>query len=301
MYLAPHETERFYRIWFELLHYVNDQQRLVPDFPDTPGAGAILPSDALQLRNALWADDALRERFIEANPAGLSSTDLALVESWSYRVTGKFFIMRHLKKYSVFLSEQLSGHAYGVLGLVSPIDEVVGPTVPLYVEAVLLPFEGQIIYDSLLQSYSISFGPTIRRGFNETYRNVQEREGIITSLEPVEASNDPHEIRSAILARNAKILSAFRKDLTRRGLSSTMVEQHASAIDSFAQTWLLAQGSPRGLLDTTLADIQTYLGTTGNKTSTTSFKRFVSFLSDTGRMDYEVATPLRNFLQHARA
>jgi hypothetical protein len=31
MRLAPQETERFYRIWFALLHYVNEQLHLVPD------------------------------------------------------------------------------------------------------------------------------------------------------------------------------------------------------------------------------------------------------------------------------
>ena len=116
----------------------------------------------MQLRNALWADDTLRESFIADNPAGLPPADLALVASWQYRLAGNFFIVRHLKKYAVFLSEGSPAHAYGVLGLVSPIEEVVGPTVHIYVQAVLLPFEDQIIYDSLLIPYSIFFGPGIR-------------------------------------------------------------------------------------------------------------------------------------------
>jgi hypothetical protein len=80
-----------------------------------------------------------------------------------------------------------------------------------------------------------------------------------------------------------------------------MVEQHASNIENFAQTWLLAQDTPRGLLDMTLADVQTYLDTAGNKANKTSFKRFVRFLIETGRMDYEQAAPMRDFLQHVRA
>src|SRR5712692_4657227 len=150
MQLPPHQVERFYRIWFPLLHYVNEQRQLTTTFPDAPRPGAILQADALQLRNALWADDTLRESFIAANPARLPPADLALVASWQYRLTGGFFIVRHLKKYTVFLSEKSGGHAYGVLGLVSPIEDIVGPVVPVYTKAVLLPFEGQIIYDSLL-------------------------------------------------------------------------------------------------------------------------------------------------------
>jgi hypothetical protein len=301
MQLSPHQTERFYRIWYALFRFVNEQRQLVPTLPNIPGEASISSSDAFKLRNALWADDTLRERFIATNPAELSPADLALVESWRYRLAGTFFIVRHLKKYSIFLVDQPPEHAYGVLGLVSPIEEVVGPILPLLVQAVILPFEGQIIYDSLLQPYTVTFGANIRHRLNETYRTIQEREGITTMLEPSNAPTNLDEVRSAVLARNAKILNAFRRDLARRGLSSTMVEQHASNIENFAQTWLLAQDTPRGLLDMTLADVQTYLDTAGNKANKTSFKRFVRFLIETGRMDYEQAAPMRDFLQHVRA
>src|SRR5437764_5881711 len=95
MQLSPHQTERFYRIWFALFHYVNEQRQLVHTLPDVPTEGSISPPDAFKLRNALWADDTLRDRFIATNPAGLPATDLALVESWRYRLAGTFFIVRH--------------------------------------------------------------------------------------------------------------------------------------------------------------------------------------------------------------
>ncbi len=285
MQLPPDQVDRFYHIWFELLHYVHEKRHLAPNFPNTPEAMSISPDDALQLRKALWADDALRESFIAANPAGLPSADLAIVASWKYRVDGNFFIVRHLKKYSVFLSELPAAHAYGVLGLVSPIEDVVMYPLPVYVHAVLLPFEGQITYDSLLEPYSIMFGPGFRSGVNDTYRNAQEREGIITNLEPAEVPADLHKVQKGIIIRNAKILGAFRKDMARRGLSHIMVERHASNIDTFAQDYLLVQDPPRGLLDMTPADMQTYLCTLEDETLKTSFKRYVRFLDETTRFD----------------
>lgn len=297
MPLPPEQTERFYRIWLALLHYVNEQRQLVPTFSAVPEEAMISPSDSLQIRDVLWADDTLLESFIATNPAKLSSADLALVGSWRYRLAGNFYVLRHLKKYSLFLSEGTPNHVYGVLGLVSPIEEVVGFALPTYVQAVLLPFEGKIIYDSLLMPYRITFGSGIRGRLNETYRNVQEREGITTTLLPAEASTSPHELRNAVLASNTKVLGAFRKDLARRGLSQNMVEQHAGNIEAFAQSYLLEQEPPRRLLDMTAEDMQAYLRTAGNKTTTTSFKRFVRFLADTGRMDYEQAEPLQDFLK----
>lgn len=285
MQLLPEQVKRFYDIWFELLHYVHEQRNLAPNFPDTPTEMSISPDDALQLRNALWADNALLESFIAANPAGLPSADLALVASWKYRVDGKFFLVRHLKKYSVFLSEQPAAHAYGVLGLVSPIEDVVMYPLPVYIHAVLLPFEGQITYDTLLEPYSITFGPGIRSSLNDAYRNTQEREGIVTTLEPAEVPSDLHEMRKGIITRNAKILGAFRKDIARRGLSNAMIEKHASNIDTFAQNYLLVQNPPRGLLEVTPADVQAYLRTSEDETLKTSFKRYVRFLDETARMD----------------
>ncbi len=285
MQLPPDQVDRFYHIWFELLHYLHEQRYLAPNFPDTPKAMSISPDDALQLRKALWADDALRESFIATNPAALPSADLDIVASWKYRVDGNFFIVRHLKKYSVFLSEQPATHAYGVLGLVSPIEEVVSFSSPVYTHAVLLPFEGQITYDSLLEPYTITFGPGFRSGVNDAYRIAQEREGIITALEPTEVPTDLQEVRKGILARNAKILNAFRKEQARRELSHTTVEKSVSNIDAFGQNHLLAQDPPRGLLDITPTDVQTYLSTSGDSTLKTSFKRYVRFLDETARID----------------
>ena len=80
--LLAHDVERFYRIWFPLLHYANQQRHLVASFPDHPGVARIHPQEVLPLRDALWADDTLREGFIADNPARLSADDLALVAIW---------------------------------------------------------------------------------------------------------------------------------------------------------------------------------------------------------------------------
>src|SRR5579859_6581837 len=103
--LSPQENERFYRIWFRLLHWVNEQLHLVPSMPAVPPLGSVSPEQATQVRNALWKDDRLRECFVAENPMQLPEEDLALVRSWQHRIGGKFFVLRALKKYTVLLSE----------------------------------------------------------------------------------------------------------------------------------------------------------------------------------------------------
>ncbi len=164
---------------------------------------------------------------------------------------------------------------------------------PVYIQTVLLPFGKRIIYDSLLTTYNVSFGPGIRRRLKEAYRNATEREGILTSLLPTAPAN-PGELRSQIEAHDKKLLYAFRKHLARTGFSLKMVERHASTIQHFASTMLLSQSSPHGLLDVTSNEIEAYLQTTGVKTAKTSFKRFVLFLVET---EYEQTVGLRQMLK----
>jgi hypothetical protein len=296
MRLSSKQIERFYRIWFALLRFVNDQRQLVPAFPAREQEAALSPADEMQLRNVLWADETLLEHFIATNPAGLSSPDLAIVASWRSRLGGGFFVVRALKNYTVFLSDHAPYHAYGVLGLLRSIEEAVGLSLPFYTQAVLLPFEGQITYDGLLHSYAASFGPGIRRRLTEAYRNAQEREGIITSLVPA-ASASVHEQRAQVEGRNAKLLQVFRQHLIQAGLSLKMVEQHVRTIEAFAQAVLVSQDPPRGLLELTPADLQAYLRATRTKTTATSFKRFVRFLVETGRMEDEQTEALRQVLK----
>ena len=56
MLLSPQQTERFYRIWFPLLHYVNEQRQLGSTFPATYGERT--PPLADVLLSSVFAGDA---------------------------------------------------------------------------------------------------------------------------------------------------------------------------------------------------------------------------------------------------
>jgi hypothetical protein len=90
MHLSRNEVERFYRIWFPLLYYVNQKCHLVDYFPSTWGKASVESSAAVTLRNALWVHDSLHEALVSENSAKLSSDDLALVASWKNRVVEIF-------------------------------------------------------------------------------------------------------------------------------------------------------------------------------------------------------------------
>ena len=124
---------------------------------------ALSPEVRLKVRDAFLNHTDLIQSFVDENPAHLTEDELDIVRSWRHLVRGKFYVFRELKKYTVFLSTTSPAIAYGVLALSQPFEELIGPYLPVLTQTVLLPFKGMIVYDGLMSSYNISFGPGIRR------------------------------------------------------------------------------------------------------------------------------------------
>lgn len=183
MNLPTAEMELFYKLHGSWLAFVNRELKIIPE--DMPAQEIYqLPSEQLfRLRDVSYDQPDLLEHYLAANPDQFPPDELLIVAGWRYRVAGDFYIMRHLKKYSVLMSAEESPHLYGVMGLYDPLDVVIGGApLPVLVKAVLMPFRDRITYDGFLRMYPILFGRGIRSTLNETYSQLKEREGIIESL-----------------------------------------------------------------------------------------------------------------------
>ncbi|MGN6546696.1 MAG: DUF6398 domain-containing protein [Aureliella sp.] len=213
--LESADCQLFFRLQLTLLLFANHRLQLIPGhFPTTRELGKLPPSELAQIRDAVDADLGLIDSFVEENPARFAHDELEIVRSWRNRASGQFYICRELKKYAVFLSVEEPAIAYGVLGLSQPIHEIV-PDLPIIVEAVLLPFKGQIIYDGLMSAKSLTFGPGAKRDIDERFKAAKERYGIVTSLplsdQPLSAK--PSKARSPkAQSRKAKSPEASSKN-----------------------------------------------------------------------------------------
>jgi len=203
--LPPPDADLFYKLHGSLLAFANRELKILPagTLPDQVRKQPL--QEVAKLRNACYEKPALLEQYLAANPDRLPADELAIVASWRHRITGDFYIMRHLKTYTVFMSLKEPEHLYGALGLMDPLEVVLGGMpLPTMVAATLLPFRDRITYDGLLSPYRIFFGPGIRRSANATYNRLKEREGIIESL--VGPDGQP-QIRTS-LARKAPAKAA---------------------------------------------------------------------------------------------
>ena len=212
MILAPDEAALFYRAWWPLLTWINDQRRVVPPFPKPTAERPLDVALVHPIRQLLWAEDALRERFLTDGAANLGSAERELIASWKHRVAGSFVLFKHLQKHSIFMSKDV----FGVLGLYSPLPELVR-AVPAYVQAVLLPFEGRIIIDGIVSSPGVQlhFGAGMRRTFAAQYAEARARSEIRTALIPSATAQasvlQPRSKSSrAAKARSSSILGAWR-------------------------------------------------------------------------------------------
>jgi hypothetical protein len=98
-------------------------------------------------------------------------------------------------------------------------------------------------------------------------------------------------------ARNTRVLTAFRRELGHAGLTPTKAQAHCATIHDLAQTTLLGQTPPRGLLDLRPTDLSAYLRTRRDSDVLISLRRFVRFLVRTERLGDERAEALRTLLK----
>ncbi len=183
MLMEPDDLQILLKLHRTLIFFVNQRLDVVPYQLASPEELSNLTLlEVREIRDVLNANLGLIDSFADANPFDFSESELAIVRSWRHMVAGKFFIVRELKKYTVFLSASSPAVAYGVTALSQPFEDMIGTTLPFYTEAVLLPFKDMIVYDSILSNNQVTFGPTFRRNLNEEYKEAKARYGIVTSL-----------------------------------------------------------------------------------------------------------------------
>lgn len=183
--LPENEANLFYKLFPALLVSVNAKHSILPHVSTPEEFNSLPVQDRIQVRDQLYEDIAIIDAFVQENTFEFSSEELDIVASWKYFLKDNFHLFRHLKKYSIFISASSPPAAYGVLSLVDRLEDMF-PHLPAYVQGVLLPFKGRIIYDGYLGSFNMIYGGGIRRMITTTYNEAKAQFGIITSL-PFEA------------------------------------------------------------------------------------------------------------------
>ena len=183
MKLSQADYDRYFKLMWSLQFFVGQTQQFLPQGVETvedyEGLDAM---EKMPIRSALFANPAVIDDFVAENAQALPQADLELVSSWKQAVNGTFYIERILKKHAIFIAEEQEA-VYGVWGLYDDFADLIPKqALPTRVEAVLLPFEGKIIYDGLLQGYNVFFGSGIQADLKEIYMSAKHAQRIVTDL-----------------------------------------------------------------------------------------------------------------------
>ncbi|MDK1119306.1 MAG: hypothetical protein QGM50_11045 [Anaerolineae bacterium] len=196
MKLSKQDADLFFKLMWSLQNYVNLKMGILPDVETVDEYQKLPSSEKLTVRDALYDNIEIVDTYLEENPQDLSKEEMEIIKSWKKFQRGDFFIERVLKKYAIFIGGE---KVYAVLALYDPIEDVFPyGSIPYYAKAVLLPFKGYIIYDGLLQGYSVMFGGGIKFDLKETYMAAKQNCEIIESFDPKKQAEKSTRIQKPI-------------------------------------------------------------------------------------------------------
>lgn len=207
MRLSEPDYELFLDLHISLLVFAGKKYGLFPanttvaKFREQPDGEAIM-----KIREKLYTDHATIDEY-SASRKDLSIEQLAIVQGFKQAHQGRFFILKHLKKGSVFFDEK---YAFLVNALSDPLEWVAGSKLPLMVDAVLLPFKNKIVYDGFIAGYNMYFGSGIKSSLNNAYNVSKARHGWIEQL-PI-----PSEVLMAKVDHKATLEAMMKTQASRK-------------------------------------------------------------------------------------
>ena len=180
MTLEPNDSKLFYELIIPLMKFANDNFQINPNIPEDSDIGRFPPSQLKVITDYIWTHTKIIDKYMLNSE--LPDKKRMIVCRWKKAIHGNFIVERHLKKGTVFISEDLR-KVFMVSGINSTIAELIAEKrPPVLVNTTLLPFRDTIITDGLIENYAIDFGGEYRKMFKDVYMNAKSQGTIISAI-----------------------------------------------------------------------------------------------------------------------
>ncbi len=216
MKLNPADAKLFMSLMVPLQWYVNQQAKILPSLKNIQAYYDTSAEEKIKVRDYLFSHTELIDEFIQNTPKdimpkGLTKEEAAIVSGWKTFIQGDFFIERFLKKQNIFIDDE--ENVYGVLGLTNaPAEMIDKRSLPVRVQAILLPFKDKIVYDGFLRFYNMSFGGGIRSRLKQTYLIAKDDDGIIETFAPTALATSSKSVQKSAQKSGQKYGSSAKAD-----------------------------------------------------------------------------------------
>ena len=176
MKLSMEDVQLFYQLFFSILDYVNHKHHVCKELPRIAQDEQLNPEYVMKVADYLWEHTEIIDKYLKKTD--LPAEHQAILSSWKNRVRDHFVLERNLKKGSVFISF-FTQKVYLVSGITSGWEEILaGCSLPVLMDATLIPFKDVIITDGLVNVFPVLLGSGCRSEFKEIYMNAK-KQGII--------------------------------------------------------------------------------------------------------------------------
>lgn len=197
------QAERFLELYGRLLLYVNSRFDVVAGVDTYEEFSEAFLDELYPIRERLYEEGAasIISDFVEKNPAGLSDSELDVVEGWrDYEFCEFAAVVEHRETDTVFVEPE-TPRAFAATAVQDSFEQQFPePALPVVLNnLVLLPFEGEMVPDGWLLSEPL--GPmmldVLDMDIETAYGEAKHSQGIIESLPPGEESgtNDADRLR----------------------------------------------------------------------------------------------------------
>lgn len=169
--IEEEDSKMFFVLKNLLFDYINQKYRINMDLEDFSDISEAEPEEIIEIREKLWNDESMIKNYINENPNGLNEEFIQILEEWNKKkVKQKFILYKYEEEYSIFMDDD---NIYYVKGLKDRIRDMIPEhKLPIFVETVLLPLKNQIIYDSYIEQYNMSFGKGMRDIWDRNYKDL---------------------------------------------------------------------------------------------------------------------------------
>ncbi len=180
MILTEIEYKAYLETHLELLYFVGIQSKFFDSDFSFDQFRKLDYTVKLECRDTLLSDMKLLDDYLSSNINSLTKEKIAILKGFKKSITGEFVILKCLTSYAIFNSVD-DNKFYAVKALSDGFDDFYD-RFPVLVNATILPFNGQIIYDGFLETSDITFGPGMKSDMNEDYKQAKKNNQIVMTL-----------------------------------------------------------------------------------------------------------------------
>lgn len=197
--LPEEESNEFLRIHKHLILFTNQQYGIYKQFKTIEDLSGLNEKDKTEgirpIREKMYKKGNI-DTFCQQNPFCLKEQELGIALTWKNHLSIQAYMMRHLKDYTVFFTEE-ENNLYGIKSITTDLADLYpSSSLPSLVDMIILPFKGHLVYDGFLLGYGVSFGSGIREELNSEFNIAKALHGIYSSYKAGDSLANPPETSS---------------------------------------------------------------------------------------------------------